>query len=54
MPDSPDPLEPPMSKLIYSSINALHIDIQNRERMRVCVHIIKVVDGTKIVHTNSR
>ena len=51
MPDSPDPLEPPMSKLIYSSINALHIDIQNSERTCVCVHVIKVVNGTKVVHT---
>ena len=51
MPDSPDPLEPPMSKLIYSSINALHIDTQNSKKTRVCM---SVADGTKVVHTNSR
>ena len=54
MPASPDPLEPSMSKLIYTAINALHIDIQNSERTRVSVNVIKVADGTKVVHTNSR
>ena len=50
MPDSPDPLEPSMSKLIYTSINA-HIDIQNSTKTHVCM---SVADGTKVVHTNSK
>ena len=47
MPDSPDPLELPMSKLIYTSINALHIDIQKSTKTCVCM---SVADGTKVVH----